>query len=263
MLTKVFLDLVAAEVTNAAISAALTKPRELLTRFNADAQFQAAIDEHNADILWMLHAVAIAVARAVHGRDLDAESAMRLLLKTVGDPRTRHRFAALSSEARNSASERVAMLAAGYFVGAEPTSPQDRLDWAVRQLFAADVEVLGTIVELNAKLQPGEALMVTERREGPHDVWIAVPSVGGEIRQLLDGPALSGGSLRALAAAQCLAMSGEADPEPNLMVSGGGLPGEIVRAHSVEVLALGRELHRILSTVDWREIARRRETERT
>src|SRR4051812_25786282 len=63
-------------------------------------------------------------------------------------------------------------------------------------------------------------------------------------------------SLRALRSAHCIAVLDDV-PSGRAIDEIADQREELIH-HPISVLPLGRELHRILSTVDWREIARRR-----
>lgn len=240
--------------------AALAKGKDLLARFDNYQGFLAAVAEDREQILWTLLEVIIAVGRAVSGKDLDGEPAVQALLAMATDPSTVRRFRALLNEASTSTDERVAMLATGYFVGAQTSSLRDRLDWAVRSLFPDDASALASVIECRARLGPGEWLTALELKGTATNgaTWFLVAAADGVQRRLVDGLEIPTQSLRALHGAQCLAVLegvGLADP----LIVDDSLPnGGQQRAHSVDVLPLGLELHRTLGTIDWRAIARRR-----
>jgi hypothetical protein len=242
----------------AAKSALVAKGKKLLARFDADERFQTALDEERDQILWTLHAVAIEVAGIATDRQLDGEQAVQLLLGMASDPTTRRRFRALLNEAVTSCDERVAMLATGYFVEAKATSLRDRLDWALRGLFPDDANVLGQVIECAERLLIGQWLIALERTEAAvgQESWALV--IRNEGSPSSDtGLTVSAQSLRSLHLAQCLAIS-EGIIVADKVLADGSVPDGRERVRSLEVLPLGRELHRILGTVDWREIAGRR-----
>lgn len=237
-----------------ATDAALAKVKDGLLRFDNDHRFLAAVAADREQILWTLLEVTIAVARAVCGQKLDGEQAIQALLAMATDPTTVRRFRALLNEAAASTDERIAMLAVGYFVGASDPSLRDRLDWALRGLFPADADVLGHVVEQSARVAKGAQLSAFEIEGVTDDEWILTTHVFTDGIQVPQGPRVEVSSLRALAAAQCIQLS--AVTTPNTMAMKGRARREW--PHSLRALPLGCELHRILGTVEWREIARRR-----
>ena len=242
---------------------AMSRVKELLAQFSNDAQFQAAVAADREQILWTLHAVAIAVGRVVLGRELDGEQAVQALLTMARDPATVRRFRALLNEAAVSTDDRVAMLAAGYFVGSEQPALTDRLDWAVRGLFPADAHALAELVKADeARLRYSDMyLHVSKEYDSPRYLL----SLGRHGKAAGPGRQIDTQSLLSLSNAECITL-GDWMPEPRnpqltqIPITGTPVatPNSPGRWRAVEVLPLGHELHRTLAKVDWREIARRR-----
>lgn len=245
------LDTIAEEVEGTAIVAC----KEWLgAHFDNAKRFESAVREERESILWTLHAVLIDVASAVFGRRLDGEQAARLLRELACDPRTRRRFHALLNEATTSTDERIAMLAVGYFIGAESTTMRERLDWALRALFPDDADTLRVVVAESDRLFPGNLIAFDSTADEESWSLVTRDTRGPELE---NGRKCSAQSLRALNGVHCISISiADARNVPSTQPH----PNEHIRLvrHRIEILPLGRELHRIFGTIDWRETARRR-----
>lgn len=235
-------------------TAALAQGKKQLAEWSTLAQLQRGIAADQRVVVEILRRAAIDVVRGgIAGRDLDGDQALQFLSTRAADPMTPRRLRALWNEASISADDRVAMLAVGYFVGASEPSLRDRLDWALRGLFQADADVLGTVVEHRSQLEPRQEQLALELKGASQDSWVLAATVPHKMPER--GPAVPAQSLLALNNAQCLTVSDGGD-QPERIVSQD--PPQVGRVHLVTLLPLGNELHRILSTIDWREIARRR-----
>jgi len=94
------------------------KTRELLNRFSADARLSEALAEEREQILWTMHAVMIAVAKALTGEELDGEQAVcRLLALANGESGSRRRFLRYWRQLEMSSDDRVAMLTTALVTG--------------------------------------------------------------------------------------------------------------------------------------------------
>lgn len=265
ILVKQVLGAVASETVDTAKGSALARTGGFLReRLDADARIKTALAKHQDEILWTTYSVVIALVRALYGRDIDQEHAIELMIRIASDPTTRHRFSAMVNEGRRSGSaERIAMLAAGMLAGAEPTNANERLDRAVLDLFPDDAAALATVIALSEGLDAKSQLIAVEVANDPHrhERWRVVVASDSK-PDLAKGTDVPVQSLRALANVLCIALGDSL---------GGGLASEVMTEDAldaeigiprgIEVLPLGRELHRVLNTIDWREVAKQRAEE--
>lgn len=233
--------------------AALAHVRGAIREFSNDERFRQAAQADREQILWTLHEVVIEVARAIFDRKLDGDQAVQALLELARDPQTGRAFRALLGEAGVSDDERVAMLAVGYFVGAESPTLRDRLNASLRGLFPEDASVLGTLVEQASDIPMADLVAVAVVGQ---DQWRLAGCLQGRVIHSL-GASVSPHALRALSAAHCIELERPRARAGEIFLSN-PQDGQIDQVFFVHGLPLGRELHRVLDRVDWREIARRR-----
>jgi hypothetical protein len=243
-------DPITLKLAKVAASAAFAKGKRLLQRHDPDKLLAKAAAENVQRTSRIVAEILVEVA--ISGQKLGGDQALQWLLTSSSDRvMIRRRVRALMNEAGVSTDERIAMLAVGHFVRVESTSMRERLDWAVRGLFPDDADALGVVIEESGRLFPSRL--------------IAFDSTIDETSWSLDtrdthGPELetarkcSAQSLRALASAHCISIADvggvpSTAPHPNCHI-------RLVR-HRIEVLPLGRELHKVLGKIGWREIARR------
>jgi hypothetical protein len=131
---------------------------------------------------------------------------------------------------------------------------RDRLDWALRGPFPDDAAALGTVIEAVDEMQKGELIAMDLGPDKPTWTLRTPTTVAPESE---NGQKCSAQSLRSLAAAHCISIS-DSGIRPAHRRGPTDQLSERQLQYRIEVLPLGRELHRVASPINWREIARRR-----
>lgn len=181
------------------------------------------------------------------GFPADAQQAGALLGELLAMKDFRVRFRATWAEAERSSDERVAMLAASCFVGAQEATTDERVDRAILQLLPEDTAALGQLIEATEQYTDAEAMGLTVDEDG---LW-AITAVKRD-KYLTTDKRLKPAAILSLVTAQCLQLASwirmdgwmfePSRPSPHLNCG-------------IDLTQTGRAVFHRLSQIDWRAIA--------